>query len=989
MARTGPHIFTIPAGLPFARALAAGVIQRTGSDPLKLAEALVFVPTRRAARALRDCFAAALGGAVLLPQIRALGDVEDESDLFDPSTDDIASVPPIAPLRRRLLLAVLVQRWEQARRGALPFAQSLAHAGELTRFLDEAVTQGADLGRLKTLAPDQWAAHWGEVVAFLDIIAREWPALLAAEGAAEPSAHRDAKLRALAATLAAHPPEAPVTAAGSTGSIPATAELLKAIARLPGGAVVLPGLDTDLDAASWAELGPDHAQFGLRQLLTLIGVEREDVTLWSPLPAGHGARVDRVRFLSEALRPPPATDGWRDLVENPGSLASGLGNFALIEAQTPREEALVIACALREALETKDKTAALITPDRGLARRVAAELTRWNVIIDDSAGTPLSRTPPGAFLSLLARAAADRFAPVALLALLKHPLASGGEETSDFRRSVRALELAVLRGLRPEPGLDGITARLKKKPAPFALQDWFTRLARRLRPFADALAAKDTTLAELAQAHAEAAEALAATDAEKGANTLWRGTAGEAAADLLAALQRDGTNIPLAPASHYADAFRALAEARAARPLYNLHPRLAILGPLEARLLDFDLVVLGGLNEGQWPAESATDPWLSRPMREKLGLEAPERRTGLAAHDFATLAAAREVLVTRSLKENGAPTVASRWLLRIKQLAKGLGAEAPLAARDDLLRWSRLLDQGRDPRAPRPAPCPPRAARPRGLSITEIETWLRDPYAIYAKHVLRLKPLDPLDSEPGPRERGIAVHAALEQFLNAFPGALPEDALDHLIRIGQEAFVEKGATAAICALWLPRFERAARWFLAYQAERRVQVARSLVEAKGTIEIPNENPGGAPFTLRGRADRIDFFADGSASVLDYKTGSVPSGKQIQTLVSPQLPLEAAMLLHGGFTGHHALSIRELIHVKLSGGEPAGEAMIARLDDVNALAEKAWRDLAGRVRMFDDASVPYIPRVKPFRASDVGDYDHLARVREWLLEREEEE
>jgi ATP-dependent helicase/nuclease subunit B len=985
MAPQRPKIFTIPSGIPFARALAEGVIARTGADPLKLADALVLVPTRRAARSLRESFAAALGGAALLPRIRPLGDVDDENDLFDPSTDDLEATPPIAPLRRRLLLATLVQRWSRAKGQGRPFTQALSYAGELARFLDEAVTQGVDLTTLKSLAPDDLASHWHDVVEFLDVIAVQWPRLLQAEAAAEPARQRDAKLHALAAELALRPPHAPVIAAGSTGSIPATAELLKTIALLPTGAVVLPGLDTDLDAPSWDELDAAHAQYGIKQLLAHIGVERADVALWSPLPQDYPGRANRVRFLSEALRPPPTTDAWHDLIESPNEIISGLDDLALIEARDPREEALAIACALREVLETKGRTAALVTPDRGLARRVAAELTRWDIAIDDSAGAILTRTPAGAFLALLADAAAMRFAPVPLLALLKHPLAAASEERSLFLRNVRALEAPHLRGLRPEPGLAGIAARLAKTNAPFALQNWFGRLTRLLQPFAEIAEAADATLADLARAHAAAAEALAATGSESGAAALWRGQAGEAAAELMDSLMREGRDIALAPARHYAESFRALAVQRAVRPLYNLHPRLAILGPLEARLLDFDLVILSGLNEGQWPAEAATDPWLSRPMRERLGLEAPERRTGLAAHDFANLAAARNVLLTRALNDNGAPTIASRWLLRIKQLAKGLGRESALTKRNDLLEWARALDDGaREQRVPRPAPCPPVAARPRKLSITEIETWLRDPYAIYGKHVLRLKPLDPIDSEPGPRERGIAVHGALERFLRSFPDALPSDALAQLLSFGDEAFAQAGATPAILALWGPRFKRAASWFLRYEAERRRHIAQSLVEVKGTLDVA----GSDTFTLRGRADRIDVFADGSASIIDYKTGRAPSHKQINTLHAPQLPLEAAMLLKGGFAEHRALSVRQLIHVRLTGSEPAGEDSIAEVKNVDALAEEAWRRLTDHVRKFSEETMPYISRAMPERINDKGDYDHLARVREWTLEREDE-
>jgi len=561
MGRAQPHLFTIPSGIPFARALAEGVIQRCGGDPLTIADSLILVPTRRAARTLREAFAAALGGAALIPKIRALGDI-DEDEMFEPSSEEL-STPAISPLRRRLLLATLVQRWSASRGHALPFAHALTHGGELGQFLDEATTQRCDLTKLATLVPDAMAVHWAEVLEFLKIIVEQWPKLLEQEGAIEPALRREEQLGALARTLALNPPRTPVIAAGSTGSIPATAELLKAIAYLPSGAVVLPGLDTDLDEPSWEALEPGHAQFGLRHLLHYIEADRADVRAWSPLPERYAERVVRTRFLCEALRPPPTTDAWREIVENGAQQFEGaLDGLALVEAQTPREEALIIAIALREALETPGRTAALVTPDRGLARRVAAELTRWNIDIDDSAGQPLSRTAPGAFLALLARAVAEQFAPVPLLALLKHPLAAGGESAASFRRHVRALEKGYLRGLRPEPGLKGIAAKLDRE-APVPLKQWFAKLMPMFSPLQSAMEARDAPLSVLAQAHALSAEHLAATDADKGAALLWRGPAGETAAHLIAEMMEESSGIALQDGRAYDEVFRELAEARA------------------------------------------------------------------------------------------------------------------------------------------------------------------------------------------------------------------------------------------------------------------------------------------------------------------------------------------------------------------------------------------------------------------------------------------
>ena len=975
--RQQPQLFTIPSGIPFARALCAGIIERAGDGPLALADTLVLVPTRRAARALRETFATVLDGAALLPRIIALADVDEESDGVDPP-GSLDALPAIAPLRRQLLLANLVQQWGAARGAPIGLHQALNSAGELADFLDEAITQGADLSRLAELAPAGLAAHWSEVVSFLGIVAVQWPKLLEAENATEAATNRDRNLLALAQKLADTPPKAPVIAAGSTGSIPATAQLLKTIAFLPTGAVVLPGLDTNLDEDAWQAVDPTHPQFGLNRLLAYIGAAREQVRPWSPLPESWSGRDLRVRFLTEALRPPPTTDAWRDFVESSrGEAGAAMKNLSLIETKNTREEAGVIACAMREALETPGRTAALVTPDRDLARRVAAELRRWNIAIDDSAGVPLANTRPGTFLALLAHAAAERFAPISLLALLKHPLASGGEDTVSFRRNVRELERCALRGLRPDAGLKGIALRLNVKKAPPAVQDWFAKLSQILEAFSAAVEQSHAELGEIAQAHAAAAETLAASATVSGAARLWSGPAGESASGLLSEIARDGAGTALHPASHYAEIWTEFARARAVRNPYNLHPRLSILGPLEARLLDFDLVILGGLNEGKWPAQTSSDPWLSRPMRRTLGLESPERRIGLAAHDFASLAASPAVLLTRSQKENGSPAVASRWLLRLSQLALGLDAKHLLATRGELVSWAGRLD-GRPvtPRAPRPAPAPPVTVRPRSLSVTEIETWIRDPYAIYAKHVLRLRPLDPLDEDPGPAERGIAIHRALEKFLGSFPNALPSDAVDELLQLGREAFVTSGADAPVLALWMPRFERAARWFVDFERARRKTIERSIIEVSGLMTVPCS----FGFKLKGRADRIDITAAGQASILDYKTGRVPSRKQLEYLLAPQLPLEGVMLLAGAFGDTKASSLSEFVHVQLTGGDPPGRECIAELD-ANQLAEEARQLLEKIVARYEDPGQPYRSRVAPFLLREAGDYDHLARVREW--------
>lgn len=955
-----PKLVTIAASLPFAETLARGLIARLGAEenPLALAQAMIYLPTRRAARNFADSFARVMGGAALLPQFQPLGDVDDDDFLFEEENDDLELTPAIAPIRRRLLLATLVRHWDEARRlGTMGFAQAASLAGGLARLIDELQTQNCDLDKLDGLAPQALAAHWQDVLKLLDVLRTAWPALLAKEHRADPAKRRNELLHALAKRLKEDPPDGPVIAAGSTGSIPATGDLLGVIARLPAGLVVLPGLDRELDEESWNTLDPGHPQHGMKQLLERIGAARDEVDDWN----GAAPFAARERVLRETLRPAPTTDAWRALAERGGSeIADGLNGVSLVHAADQAQEAAIVALALREALETKGKTAALVTPDRALARRVTAELERWGIAIDDSAGRPLSHTPPGTFLCLLAEAADARFAPPALLALLKHPLASMGD-AAWFRAEARTLDIA-LRGPRPDAGLNGIRRR--------AGGAWFEKVADALRPLGDALAQREIDLAAVVALHAQAAEKLSPD--------LWRGEAGEKAKALVEELSEAATGLPPIEASAYAPLFRELASAIAVRPRFGRHPRLAILGPLEARLLSFDLVVLGGLNEGTWPRSAATDPWFSRPMRAALGLEQPERAVGLAAHDFATLAAGRDVLLTRAAKSEGAPTIASRWLQRLMQLTAGLGLAHKLEPATNYAAIQAALEQPLSAaHIPRPTPRPPVTARPRTLSVTEIETWLRDPYAIYARRVLGLEPLDPLDAEIGALERGSIVHLALERFVKQFPREVPPDAGLRLIEIADELF--RGIPRSMLALWRPRFLNAAGWFVGIERKRRAGIARSHLEINGQMTFPA--PGGS-FTLRGRADRIDELASGGGAIVDYKTGAPPSDRQVKELLSPQLPLEAAILEAGGFEGVAKMDAAELIYLRFAGGAKPGELRAIKTD-AHAIAAEAAGRLAERVAFFDDPATPYHSRIMPYRADRPGDYDHLARVREWSL------
>ncbi|MEQ8268606.1 MAG: double-strand break repair protein AddB [Parvibaculum sp.] len=989
-------LFTMPPGTPFLERLAATLLDdpslggRFAGAP-QLADIAILLPTRRAARALGEAFLRAGNGkALLLPAIRTLGDVDEEELILDPrglGAEALDLPPAMPPLERQLRLARMIVEGQGENE-----TRALALAADLGRFLDMVLTEGADMSRLADLVPQDFADHWQVTIDFLKVLTARWPEELSRLGYMEAAERRNLLLRAQAEAWAAAPPKGPVIAAGSTGSIPATAALLDVVAHLPSGAVVLPGLDLDLDEESWNTLGDpgtaSHPQYGMKKLLGHLRATRADVDIWSGAEKAP-ARDARARLLSEALRPAETTERWRSRLASLGRDADeALSGLTLIEAPGERDEAGAIALLLREALEIPGKTAALVTPDRKLARRVAMELRRWKIEVNDSGGEPLAKTPPIAFLRLVANMVAEDFAPVALLACLKHPLAAAGEEPARFRAEVRLLERRLLRGPRPAPGIGGLRRACDaihdeeyRKRDNAKIARLIDRIERAAAPLMEAM--KDRIDAsDLVLAHIEAAERLASTGHETGASRLWCDEAGEAAAAFAAELIQSAAAFGVLDPRSWPRFFDELLAGRVLRPRWGTHPRLFIWGPLEARLQYADRMILGGLNEGTWPAEANIDPWLNRPMRAALGIEPPERRIGLSAHDFAEGAAAGEAILTRSLKVEGAPTVASRWWLRLGSMLQGINREETVTA-SRWTRWAHDLDQPSRLLAPvRPRPLPPLDARPDRFSVTEIETLIRDPYAIYAKKILRLRVLDPIDADVAAAERGTIIHEALEKFVDAHPRVLPENALEELVSIGEEVFRHAMERPGVAAFWWPRFLRIARWIVEYEREERDGLRLVHAESSGRIVIGEL---ARPVTLTGKADRIDERDDGKVNIIDYKTGTLPSVKQVEIGLTPQLPLEAAMMARGGFFAKDGTPIPKaaaarLAYLRLTGGETVGEVRTIP-DEGGDLAENTYAWLVDLLGQYEQQDTPYLSRPRPMFWGRYGDYDHLARVKEW--------
>ncbi len=1005
-AAQGPRWYAIEAQRPFLDDLAAGVLDWLGEHPPEaLSDAVILLPNRRAARAFTAALTRLAGGrAILLPQVRPLGDLEEDEPPFAPGELGLDLPPAIAPLTRRFEMARMIV--EEFRPG-LPPLRALEMADALGGFLDSCqLEEVEDIARVATLVEGDLAEHWQESAQFLGLAVEVWPKRLEAMGLVDPAWRRARLLRLLADAWTERPPTQTVIAAGSTGSAPAAADVLAAVTRAPRGCVVLPGLDFDLDARVWNQLGESeqHPQNALWRLLDRHSVPRETVRPWfSPGPAAAGAARGRARqrLLNEALRPAESTDDWRVLIrelratafrsQSADPIAEGLEGLSVVTVRAEEEAAATLALMMRETLETPGRTCALVTPDLALGRRVAARLERWGITADQSSGQPLSRMPAGRLVDLCARFVADPLDPHVLLGLLKHPLVRLDPGEPSMEVAVRALEHYGLRGPRRrswtrlrealtragQPRDDGklpSEGTRERLAAADALVDRLEALSAAAGAAFTPHAALDTAARDLTRL----VEAVAGQDG-------WAGPDGEAAAGLMTALIEGGAALGAVSSAEFAALVHELLTEQTVRTGGANQPRLRILGAIEARLVRADRMILAGLEEGVWPNAAPTDPFLSRPMRKTLGLPPPERRLGQTAQDFVQAACAEEVILVHSERRGGQPSVKSRWLWRLEMMTRGANAGATPVA---LARPSRHLGLARaqdaparatPDYAPRPRPKPPVARRPRELPVTGVERWVRDPYAVYARYVLNLRQLDRPGEAAEALARGNAVHKAVERMTLSWPQVMPEDGAEQLEALLLEELTSHGFEDAAMARETPLARNSARWLAAFEADRRARGIEIRVEERVEMTIPSPFK---PFKLTAKADRIELSATGAA-VLDFKTGGIPTAKQVKSGFSPQLTLTGAILAEAGLSGAGPVTPEELTYVRVVGRKTPGEAKTHGSGaEAAELSMAALEGLKTRIARFDDPDTPYLSWVAPqFMGTFGGNYDHLARVWEW--------
>lgn len=959
-----PRVFAVPLGVDFPAALVRGLIERSaGAPPEALARVHLIVNTRRMARRIRTLFDG--GPARLLPRIGLVTD-------FGATHLTNVIPPPVSPLRRRLELLQLVSALIDRQPDLAPRSALYDLADSLAELMDEMHGEGVSPDAIAALDVSDQSGHWARIQAFLGIVRRYFEA-----GGAAPDAEARQRLvvEALARRWQSAPPAHPVILAGSTGSRGATQLLMRAVARLPQGAVVLPGFDRDMPDEVWHALADpmraeDHPQARFAQLMQGLGIGPHEIAAWT---AAVPASPARNRLVSLALRPAPITDQWRR--DGPGlhDIAGATAGITLLEAPSPRAESLAIALRLRQAAE-EGQSVALITPDRTLARRVTAALDRWRIRPDDSAGVPLHRSAPGRLLRHVAELFHLPLSAEALLTLLKHPLTHSGTDRGPHLRLTRELELHLRRHGPPYPDTRDLRAWAAGTSDPLAV-DWAEWA---IACFTGRQGTEEEPVEARVSRHIALTERIAQGVAGEGSGALWLEEAGREAHETVSDLAENAPFAGALNARDYATLVHAVLSRAQVRSAVASHPLIRIWGTLEARVQGADLLILAGLNEGGWPQTPLPDPWLNRALRAQAGLLLPERRIGLSAHDFQQALLAPEVWITRALRSDDAETVPSRWVNRLQNLLAGLpgqgGAAALASMRTRGEHWLRLADGFETPEpvapAPRPSPRPPAKARPRELAVTDIQRLIRDPYAIYARHILKLRPLDPLMRLPDALMRGTVLHTALERFIRA--------TLEHPERLTAPALIDK--TVSVLAenvpwaearlIWQARLERVAETFVSAEIARRHVARPAAFEVRGAADIPELG-----FTLSAKADRIDIDAGGALHIYDYKTGAPPKPKQ-QAHFDKQLLLEAAIATRAGFGKLPPSPVASAAYLGLGSGAPV---VAAPLD--TEPPEKVWDEFRRLIAAYLSPEQGYTARRAAEKSRHAGDYDQLARFGEW--------
>ena len=966
MSKILKNVFNIPGSCSFWDTIAEIYIDKFKDKKFELGSVLFMVPNRRACTALMNAFLRYFGlKPTILPQIVPISEIDDDEMFF--SAFNLENIWPdldlsISKEERLFLFARLIKsKPNDFGIKQLSPAQALSLAGDLASLIDTAYNQELSFDNLYNLVPEKYATHWQETLKLLKIITQYWPEILKERKAIDTSFMKNYVLSKQADLWLKENTQKHIVVAGVTASFPSIVKMMKTIQQLPNGKIYFSGIDKIADDKYWDAIDETHPQYELKDLLEKLEINRFDT-----LDIKEEINKDREQLVSEIMRPAIVSDVWRNIY-NKFNLPNAINGIETITLKTQQEEALAIALKMRETLNYPEKTAALVTYDRALARRVSNELKRFGIIVDDSAGIPFSLCPSGVFLRLIAEASLDLYSKARILDLLKHPLTLLKNNPNDFRKKVYDLELC-LRQKNAKPIIDN-------DQYPF-----YNNLIEHLEEFSKTLENPKIDFSEALKLHISIAEKIASSDTLDGKNFIWRGDEGKIGVKFISKMLEYSSLIGEIDGKDYLPMLCQLMSNETVRTNHGTHPRLSILGPIEAHLQNFDFIIIGEVNEGIWPKIPDADMWMSRPMMKDFGFSLPEKNIGILGTIFANFLKTKNVILTRAERIGESPAQKSRWWLRIETVLKALNMSIndienkffPIIANkiDTPLSYTPIKA---------PAPTPIAKSRPRKLSASGVDLLINDPYSAYAKYILKLYPLDDLDKKPDQRDYGTLIHGIVEEFNNTYNSKLPDNPLEKIIEIGTKHFEKINLDKDIKAFWYPKFLTTAEWIIEQELEYRKDVKKVHNEIEGKIEY---NIQGGPFVFTAKADRIDELTDNTINILDYKTGSIPTKAQIHSGHAIQLLLEGLIARKKAYLLSSTGKVSSLIYWRL------GKEKLEINEDVDDLLDKTEEYLVKLMNTFDFETTPYHSRPTPKYIPKNKDYEHLARIKEWSVQEDGE-
>lgn len=935
-------IYSIPFSAPFLETIADYLLSRQST--FSLSQWTIFLPTHRAGQALSDIlFRKEKEKTFVLPRILSLGDLDPEEIVLSSQegTEKLSFPRPIiSAYRRKLLLASLISKFQYTDH-PISFDQALIWAESLLSFIDEMQTEGIDLKTLKDVSftSGGHAEHLEKIQKFLTLLGENWDKILEDEYCIESIVWQRQLMKAQADFLEKQQKDAPLMIAGSMGTIDSTSHLIKVIAHLNNGVVILSGFQQDL---STEILSPHHPQFLLRRLLDKIEV--------SPLEVQKLDLNKKSSLFLEHI--------FDDQCKAEERVASCLENIQYVEASDEGEEARLVAIAIRKSLEEGKRKIVCISPNQKLLRRISTELRFWSLSVFREK-KPLIEEKTGSFLHLISLWFSEPFPAVSVASTFKHVFVSKKKETwLLFEKYV----LGRWGGTLSFDALDYFSGRRtgeidvqKEEEVKVFYQELkgFFQSFPHERSLGFYLDKMEKILQWLLESDKKIEEIFLSEDPQTASEfqQLW--------ADL-----RKSSSLMMEHPKQVSDIFfNLLSRHQAGNIRAENNDIILFMSPAEARFIEADFTILVGLNEGTWPAEVRVDPFFSSSMRHHIGLPSVENKIGQSAHDFLSfLCREGPILVTRSLKTGGSPSVPSRFLSHLTLFLNKHSVQ--FSSGENLKGWMKSLTE-----VPRlknllpPAPIPPVSHRPKKLSITDIGVLLKDPYSIYAKHILKLVPLNGFASKDKARLFGLFAHHFLHRWHSH-----PEDFM-------RDAWVEKAKFLFECymgpidqaRLWWEKFLLLFDW-----VKGKKKLKNSLTEVKGEMILAQD---ASLFTIFGRADRIDWN-ENEAILIDYKTGAPPSLSDIKKGKAHQLALEALILLKNGFNGVPSqVALKELQYWGLL----SGEIVSIKEEDLPAVVSQTRENLENLIESFQREDMPYLSYPKGVVKG--GPYDHLSRVQEW--------